>query len=379
MKSKLTRLRPKLETAFEFSQAQVRYLIATYPDLFPIYTEGGRWQPAGESWTNWCEGFPGGMMWIFHARTGDPWWREQAEHYSRLIEERQTDRSVHDLGFLFWSTWKRWYDLTGDEAINQVVITAGQTMGLRFMEKGKYLRSFVAPESLFIDIMMNVGIIFYAAQVTGDADLLNKAHQHCLTTRRYIVRGDGSTAHEGIFDLESGEFLRQSTHQGWRGDSAWARGLTWALYGFGTVYKMTGDYRYLSTAQLCADFYLEHTPFDEKAPAGPGIPPNDYDDPRRPVLYESSAAAIAASGLLNLGELVQDPIHAARYRQAALTILDTLTGPEYLANETPGWEGILKHGIYHQPKGLGVDESVMWGEYFFVEAIHKALSLEDID
>lgn len=379
MKSNLARLRPKLETAFEFSQAQVRYLIATYPDLFPIYTEGGHWQPAGESWTNWCEGFPGGMMWIFHARTGDPWWREQAEHYSRLIEERQTDRSVHDLGFLFWSTWKRWYDLTGDEAINQVVITAGQTMGLRFMEKGKYLRSFVAPESLFIDIMMNVGIIFYAAQVTGDADLLNKAHQHCLTTRRYIVRGDGSTAHEGIFDLESGEFLRQSTHQGWRGDSAWARGLTWALYGFGTVYKMTGDYRYLSTAQLCADFYLAHTPFDEKAPAGPGIPPNDYDDPRRPVLYESSAAAIAASGLLNLGELVQDPIHAARYRQAALTILDTLTGPEYLANETPGWEGILKHGVYHQPKGLGVDESVMWGEYFFVEAIHKALSLEDID
>jgi unsaturated chondroitin disaccharide hydrolase len=73
---------------------------------------------------------------------------------------------------------------------------------------------------------------------------------------------------------------------------------------------------------------------------------------------------------------VQDPTHAQRYRAAALTILDTLTGPEYLANETPGWEGILKHGIYHQPKGIGVDESVMWGEYFFVEAIDKALSLE---
>ncbi len=375
MKSSLANLRPKLETAFDFSQRQVRHLIRSYPDQFPIYTEGGRWQPAGETWTNWCEGFPGGMMWIFHRRSGDPWWREQAEHYSRLIEDRQTDRSVHDLGFLFWSTWKRWYDLTGDETVNQVVITAGQTMGLRFMEKGKYLRSFVAPESLFIDIMMNVGIVFYAAQLTGDAALLEKAHQHCLTTRRTIVRGDGSTAHEGIFDLESGEFLRQSTHQGWRGDSAWARGLTWALYGFGTAYKMTGDYRYLRTAISCADFYLDHTPFDDEAPAGPGVPPNDYDDPRRPVLYESSAAAIAASGLMNLGELVQDPIHAARYRESALIILDNLTSPEYLANETPGWEGILKHGVYHQAKGLGVDESVMWGEYFFVEAIDKALSL----
>ncbi len=316
------------------------------------------------------------MMWIFHTRTGDPWWRAKAEHYSRLIEERKTDRTVHDLGFLFWSTWKRWYDLSGDEAINEVVITAGQTMGLRFMERGQYLRSFVAPESLFIDIMMNVGIVFYAAQQTGDDELLNKAHQHCLITRKYIVRGNGSTAHEGIFDLETGEFLRQTTHQGWRGDSAWARGLTWALYGFGTAYDMTGDYRYLETARLCADFYLEHTSFDEDAPGGPGVPPNDYDDPRQPVLYESSAAAIAASGLLNLGKIVQDPTYANRYRAAALTILDTLTGPEYLANETPGWEGILKHGIYHQPKDIGVNESVMWGEYFFIEAVDSALSLE---
>ena len=110
-------------------------------------------------------------------------------------------------------------------------------MGLRFKEKGAYLRSFVADESLFIDIMMNVGIVFYAAQQSGDEELLSKAHQHCQTTRRYLVRGDGSTSHEGIFDLETGEFLRQSTHQGWRGDSAWARGQAWALYGFGTAYQ----------------------------------------------------------------------------------------------------------------------------------------------
>ena len=369
-------LHPKLLTALNFGQEQVKYLIDAHPDYFPMYTEGGKWAHSGEAWTNWCEGFLGGMMWIFHSRTDDPWWRAKAEHYSRLIEERNTDRTIHDLGFLFWSTWKRWYDLSGDEAINQVVITAGQTMGLRYMEKGQYLRSFVAPESLFIDIMMNVGSVFYAAQQTGDTELLKKAHQHCLTTRRFIVRGDGSTAHEGIFDLESGEFLRQTTHQGWRGDSAWARGLTWALYGFGTAYDMTGDFRYLETACLCADFYLEHTSFEEDAPGGPGVPPNDYNDPRQPVLYESSAAAIAASGLLNLGLVVQDPTHASRYRTAALTILDTLTGVEYLANGTPGWEGILKHGIYHQKRGIGVNESVMWGEYFFIEAVDKALSLE---
>jgi unsaturated chondroitin disaccharide hydrolase len=223
--------------------------------------------------------------------------------------------------------------------------------------------------------MMNVGIVFYAALQTHDDELLRKAKQHCLTTRRYLVRGDGSTAHEGIFDLETGEFLRQSTHQGWRGDSAWARGQSWALYGFGTAYSMTRDRRFLQTARLCADLYINNTSFEEEAPAGPGVPPNDWDDPRKLVLFESSAAAIAASGLLNLSRIVQDPVYAARYRQAALIILDTLTGPEYLANQTPDWEGILKHGTYHQRKGLGVDESVMWGEYFFVEALDKALSL----
>jgi unsaturated chondroitin disaccharide hydrolase len=376
MKSKLAALQPKLEIALNFVQEQLRCLMDVHLDYFPMYTEGGKWVHSGEAWTNWCEGFMGGMLWVVHTRTGDPWWRERAEHYSRLIEARKTDRQTHDLGFLFWSTWKRWYDLTDDESINQVVITAGQTLGMRFMEKGQYLHSFIAPDSLFIDIMMNVGIVFYAAQQTGDDDLLRKAHQHCLTTRRYLLRGDGSTAHEGIFDLETGEFLRQSTHQGWRGDSAWARGQAWALYGFSTVFGMTHDLRYLQAARACADFYLENTDFSAHAPGGAGIPPNDWDDPRRPRLYESSAAAIAASGLLDLSHHVQDRVHACRYLRAALTILDTLSGPHYLADQTPGWEGILKHAVYHEARDLGVDESVMWGDYFFVEALDKALSLE---
>lgn len=376
--SQVRALKPKLEHAFDFAQQQVRRLIETHPDFFPIYSEGGQWAHEGDPWTNWCEGFLPGMMWLFYRRTGEAYWRAQAEHYSRLIEERKYDRNVHDLGFLFWSTYKRWYDLTGEPEKNEVVITAGQTMGLRFKEKGGYLRSFVADESLFIDIMMNVGIVFYAAQQTGDRDLLSKAHAHCLTTRRYLVRGDGSTAHEGIFDLETGEFQRQTTHQGWRNDSAWARGQAWALYGFTTCYRLTGERKYLQTARMCADFYLENTSFAADAPFGPGVPPNDWNAPpgdpgSQP---ESSAAAIAASGLLDLAGVVQDPVYAGRYRRAALKILDTLCGPRYLAVDNPDWEGTLLHGCYHVNKGLGVDESVMWGEHFFVEALDKALALE---
>ena len=359
-------LERQAERALAFAQEQVRHLAENHPDYFPLYTENGRWHHEQEAWTNWCEGFLGGMMWILAKRTDSPYWRDKAEHYSRLIEHRKHDREVHDLGFLFWSTWKRWYDLTGDERADEVVVEAGRTLALRFNEKGRYLRSFVAPESTFIDIMMNVGIIFYAAQHTSDPDLLRVANEHCLTTRRYLVRGDGSTAHEGLFDLQTGAFLRQSTHQGWRDDSSWARGQAWALYGFGTAYGFTGDERYLDVAQRCADFYIERTPEH-------GVPPNDWEEPDPPRPYESSAAAITASGLLQLAHLTDDAERVERYKGSARRILATLCTPEFLATETPGWEGILKHGSYHERKGLGVDESVMWGEYFFVEALDRFL------
>jgi unsaturated chondroitin disaccharide hydrolase len=362
----LSALSSELSQAFDFAARQLHHLVETQPDFFPMYTVNGKWRHDTERWTNWCEGFLGGQLWLLYQHTGDAYWRQKAEHYSRLIEHRKSDRSVHDLGFLFWPTWKRWYDLTDDPALKAVVIEAGRTLSLRFQEKGGYLCSFVAPESLFIDIMMNVGIIFYAAQQTQDAELLRKATQHCLTTRRYLVRGDGSIAHEGIFDPASGEFLRQSTHQGWRDDSSWARGLAWALYGFGTAYIFTGDVRFLHTAEACANFYIERTPAH-------GVPPNDWDEPDPALPYESSAAAVAASGMWQLSRLTGDPARARLYREYALRILDTLTMPEFLAVETPGWEGILKHGIYHQRKELGVDESVMWGDYFFLEGIYKVM------
>ena len=262
----------RAQTALKFSEKQLRHLITEHPNYFPLYTVKGKWKHDSEAWTNWCEGFLGGMLWIIYRHTENAWWQEQAQHYSRLIEHRRTDRNVHDLGFLFLPTWKEWYDLTGDTAMNQVVIDAGKTLALRFQPNGRYLRSFVSQDSIFIDIMMNVGIIFYAAQQTEDPSLLQVAIDHCLTTRRFLVRGDASTSHEGLFNIETGEFLKQTTQQGWRNDSSWARGQTWAIYGFTTAYQFTQDARFLDTAQRCADFYIERTPPH-------GVPPNDWEEP----------------------------------------------------------------------------------------------------
>ncbi len=267
-------LQPRLERAVEFAANQVRRTVERTPDYFPIYTVGGRWQHGGELWTDWCGGFHAGMMWLIAERTGERWWRQQAEHYSRLLEHRQHDRHVHDLGFLFLNTYLPWHRATGDARLQDVLVAAGRTLALRFNPRGRYLRSFIGPESLFIDIMMNVPIIFLAARKTGDQALFDLACAHCRTTEATLVRPDGSTAHEGIFDPESGRFLRQSTHQGLHADSAWTRGLAWSLYGFSTVHSYTHDPADLEVARRNAEYYLAPVPA-AWSPPGTSTSPTD--------------------------------------------------------------------------------------------------------
>jgi unsaturated chondroitin disaccharide hydrolase len=214
--------------------------------------------------------------------------------------------------------------------------------------------------------MMNVGLIFYAARETGDRRLYNIALRHSMTVRRGLVRGDGSTAQEGIFDVDSGEFIRQTTHQGFRGDSCWSRGLAWAIYGFTSCYEYSHDPRFLVTAQACADYYLAHAPSD-------GVAPWDFNAPaENRMLLDTSAAAIASAALLRLCRHAPDAMKGQFYWATAVRILQSLC-EKHLAKADPQWEGILTGGTYHVNKGLGVDESVIWGEYFFCEALERVL------
>ena len=372
----------QVDHALSFAQKQVRALVERDPDFYPLYTDGGRWRHAKPAWTRWCDGFLPGMMWIFYEETNDPTWRELAVRYSKALEPRKDDREVHDLGFIFYhGTYKRWFEATvregaADKSLNDVVIHAGRILALRFNERAGCLRSFHGADSNFIDIMMNVGVIFYAALETNDNDLLKLAERHCLTTLRTLVRGDGSTSHEGIFDLETGEFLKQTTQQGYRSDSCWSRGLAWSLYGFGTCHQLTRNPVYLEAAELNADWWLAHIAED-------GVAPWDFDaplaGPKSRAQVDTSASAIAAVGLFNLSAMASGTAQRKAYLDCALRTIDSLTA-NYLGEGNDGWEGILRGGVYHIHKDLGVSESVMWGEFFFVEALQKAKHLlERID
>jgi len=147
--------------------------------------------------------------------------------------------------------------------------------------------------------------------------------------------------------------------------------LAWALYGFGSCYEYTRDPRFLETAERCADYYLTHTNAD-------GVPAWDFQaDEESRKMVDTSAAAIAASGLLRLCRMLPDPVKGFYYYSCALRTLTSLC-EKYTAINDPKWEGILKGGVYHIHKGLGVDESVMWGEYFFCEALESAIRQQGV-
>ena len=164
----------------------------------------------------------------------------QAEH-TRLVEHRKTDRTVHDSLSVLVDV--ETLVMTRDPAVNEVVIEAG---AWRALQRRGVIASFVADDSLFIDIMMNVGIIYYAAQQTSDLDLRRIAGEHCRQ-RRTLVQGTAA-AHEGIFDLETGEFLRQSTHRVGAAIRPARHGLGAVRFGTASVFE---DVRFLQTAELC--------------------------------------------------------------------------------------------------------------------------------
>jgi unsaturated chondroitin disaccharide hydrolase len=373
----------------EMAAAALRRTLEVWPPErpAPVHTRGGRWYRPDDLWTDWTPGFLAGQLWILHGLTGEASWRREAEAYSRALAPRRFDREVHDLGFIFLSSYGRWLGFLaeGDAEPRHVLdtlVTAATVQSFRWNSNGPhgFIYSFNGPQSLFIDILMNVRLLFWARLHGAGEEVGRRALEHARTSARYLVRRDGpglgevdgSVAHEAIFNSEPGrgEFRCLSTQQGWSPFTCWSRGLAWAIYGFAEAHRLCGEPDLLEAAERCAGYYLRHTP-------AAGVPYWDYGAPAIPnEPLDSSAAAIAACGLLILAELTAGAGRAHEYRQTALRIASTLSGDAFLAPRRPGHEGLLLHGVYHCPRRWGVDEAVLWGDYFFLELVERLLGHE---
>lgn len=359
---------PAAEKALAVAQAKAAATAARLtPDRLPKSTgPDGRWTTvAATDPVGWTQGFFPGTLWYLHEWSGEGAWRERAERFTATLEPQKTNTETHDVGFKLVPSFGNALRLTGDPAHREVLLAGAASLATRFRpEIGAIDCCDWNPDwrlPVVIDTMMNLELLLRAAREGGDPAYADMALRHALRTRDDLVRGDGGTFHVADYEPGTGALRWRGTFQGAADGSTWARGQAWAVYGFTMVHRYTRDARMLETARRTADFFLARLPAS-------GVPRWDLDVEDGP--DDSSAAAILASALLELATVVEGPAGDA-YRAHALRILGMLASPSYL-DERPTTEGILLHGAGNVPAGHEIDVSLVYGDYYFVEALLRA-------
>ncbi len=326
----------------------------------------GVYNDGGIDW--WTSGFWPGMLWVMHDYTGKPHYKEAAWRWDAMLEQcfRQHPNELHhDVGFQFLPTAVMKHEVTGDQEGLRIGIEAANFLAGRFNPEGNFIRAWNGDNAgwAIIDCMMNLSLLFWASRITGDPRYKHIAIKHADTSLAHAVRDDGSVCHILSFDAETGAFIEAFGGQGLSLVSAWSRGNAWALYGFANTYRHTGEQRFLQAAKRIAHYFIAALP-DDSVPYWDFRLPESDGAPR-----DSSAAAIAASGLLEIADHVPQA-EQRLYRNAAHRILQSLTD-SYATWDRPDHEAILLHATGHAPQGDNIDVSLIYGDYFFVEAMAK--------
>ena len=218
-----------------------------------------------------------------------------------------------------------------------------------------------------MDNMINLEMLFWAANHGGNPYLHDIAVKHAETTMEHHFRPDYTSSHVAVYDPETGEFLRGCTHQGYDDDSMWARGQAWAIYGYTMVYRETKDPKFLDFAQKVTDVYLDRLPEDR-------IPYWDFNDPEIPeTSRDASAACVVASALLELSGYVEGE-KSNRYKEEALGMLSSLSSERYQSGDRNN--SFLLHSTGHHPAGSEIDYSIIYADYYYIEALNRLRELD---
>ena len=330
---------------------------------YPTVTAGTRWRTSGTN--GWLAGFYPGRLWLAYEATGRQVWADRAVARQAPLVVRQDDTTTHDLGFLIQTSFGRGAALTGSRADADVTVRAAESLASRWVPQVGALRSWNGPAgqvTVIVDNLVNLELLFSAARLAGRPEWTELALRHALTSAAQHVRPDGSTFHVVRFDEATGEPAWRGTVQGLADDSTWARGQSWAVYGFTAAYRETRDARLLDAARRTADWAVAHLPPD-------GVPYWDYAAPgTADVTRDTTAAAVLSSGLIELARLDPDPARRSAYARSGLQVLRTLAGPRYLARGT-GSPAVLRHG-HHD--ATYADAGVTYGDHYFLEALLRA-------
>lgn len=376
-----TEARSALETAIDTTRRNIEKFGATYPDdttadgVYPLRPAWGDIPEGGNR--GWTTCFVPGMQWIAWESTGDDAFKDAALQHARDFERRLNvgqDLDTHDLGFLYSLSCVAAWRLTGDEDARQAGLAAADHLIIRFLEPAGIVQAWgdlSDPNQAgrtIIDSLMNMPLLTWAYEQTGDERYADVVQRHTLEMRDHMLRPDDSTFHTFYWDVETGEPLRGGTEQGAHDDSCWARGQAWGIYGFALNFRATGDKRFLDASRRCAAYFLAHLPADSVA-YWDLVYTDGSDAPR-----DSSAAAIAVSGLRELAIAEDDAEFAARATEAADRILASLIEKYTPADDES--DALILHGVYNLPGDHGVDEGNLWGDYFYMEALMRTVDPE---
>lgn len=323
----------------------------------------------------WTNGFWGGIMWQMYTLTGKEIYRNIAEQNENKLDADLMDyeKLDHDNGFKWLPTAVADYRVTGNRSSkNRGLLAAGNLAG-RYNCAGKFIRAWNDwPNSkvdrrgwAIIDCMMNLPLLYWASEETGDPRFSQIAANHADTAMKAFIRGDGSANHIVEFDPASGEMIKSYGGQGYGEGSSWTRGQSWGLYGFILSYLHTQNNAYLETAERIANYFIANIPDS-------GLIPVDFRQPEDVKLEDSTAAAIASCGLIELARQ-KDGRQQKIYLNAALKMLQALTKNSFNWNEEE--DNLLTKctAAYHDEKH---EFSIIYGDYFFLEALMKLADKE---
>ncbi|TRN26870.1 glycoside hydrolase family 88 protein [Vibrio furnissii] len=363
-------LSEELHTARKQVLTLLRRNMVDIGDRFPGETCVNGYYPLTEN-VEWTTSFWTGQMWLAWEMSGDATFREAAERQVRSFGLRiasRHDTNTHDLGFLYTLSCVAAWRLTGNRDARGFSLQAAEALLERFHEKAHIIQAWgdlSDPEQagrMIIDCNMNLPLLYWASEQTGDQRFANAAKAHVQQAARYLIRDDASSFHTYYMDVNTGEALYGNTQQGYADDSCWSRGQAWGIYGFLLSYLYTGDQTMVSLSKKLANYFLNRLPEDSVCHWDLALVNTD-------ALRDSSSAAIAVCGLLELVKQlpVTDP-DRAHYQQWAMNIMSSLTR-HYLSREQDPTNGLLQHSVYHLSSNKGVDECASWGDYFYVEAL----------
>jgi len=362
-------------TALDAAEAQLDGFRKAYPDPASIARSYENGQAKMVETRDWTSGFVAGSFWYMYEYTQDPDWRASAEQWTAGLESQKNNTRTHDVGFIMFNSYGNGLRLTGNGSYEPVLVQSAESLMTRYNPNVGATRSWdfgTWSYPVIIDNMMNLELLYAATQISKDQKFADAATTHASTTLNNHFREDYSSFHVVDYDPETGQAVHKQTHQGIRDDSAWARGQAWGLYGFTMVYRFTRDEKFLQQAENIAGFYLNHPNLPED-----NVPYFDFDvvnDPEIENYRDSSAAAVAASALLELSAYVSEP-QAAAYRQAALSMLRSLASPAYSAEPGSNGHFLLKHATGRWQANDEVDAALNYADYYYLEALLRCKNL----